>query len=138
MRPNGSSEILEGRRRKAIELLKDGLQPVEVARLVGVDRRSVRRWKAAYRQKGMKAIEARPTDGRPSRLNPKLKKEILRMLRRGPSASGYKKQDWTYALIARAIKKNFKVSYHRNYIGPLLRSMVKHPAPPNLAGRKVS
>ncbi len=127
MRPNGSSEILEGRRRKAIELLKDGMQPVEVARLVGVDRRSVRRWKAAYRQAGMRAIKARPSEGRPSRLSPQLKKEIRKMIRQGPRANGFAQETkWTYALIARAIKKKFKVAYHRNYIGPLLRASGWH------------
>ena len=138
MRPNGSAEILEGRRRKAIELLRSGLQPVEVAKLVGVDRRSVRRWKAAYRQKGMAAIKAKPAEGRPSRLSPQLRKAILRMLRQGPAVCGYKKKEWTYALIAKAIKKNFKITYHRNYIGPLLRSMVNSPMPPNLLAKKAS
>ena len=58
MRPSGSAEELERRRRRAIELLKAGLQPVEVARQLGVDRRSVRRWKAAYRHRGSRGIEA--------------------------------------------------------------------------------
>ena len=37
---------------RAIQLLKQGHPPVEVARRVGVDRRSVRRWHAAYRERG--------------------------------------------------------------------------------------
>lgn len=45
MRPFGSPEELEWRCRRAIALLKEGNLPVEVARRVGVDRRSVRRWK---------------------------------------------------------------------------------------------
>ena len=52
MRPTGSPEELERRRLRALALLKEGLQPVEVARRVGVDRRSVRRWKAAARTQG--------------------------------------------------------------------------------------
>src|SRR3989338_5953388 len=52
MRPIGSGEELERRRVRALELLKSGLWPVEVARRVGVDRRSVRRWKAAVRAGG--------------------------------------------------------------------------------------
>jgi len=42
MRPQGSPLELE-RRRRAMQLLREGLPPVEVARMVGVDRRSVRR-----------------------------------------------------------------------------------------------
>ena len=50
MRPAGSPEELERRRRRAMRLLDDGYAPVDVAHMVGVDRRSVRRWKAAYRR----------------------------------------------------------------------------------------
>ncbi|MFQ5931826.1 MAG: helix-turn-helix domain-containing protein, partial [Nitrospiraceae bacterium] len=49
MRPSGSPEMLERRRHRAMALLQRGHQPVEVARLLGVDRRSVRRWNAAFR-----------------------------------------------------------------------------------------
>ena len=49
MRPCGSPEDLERRRNRAIDLLQRGYQPVEVAHMVGADRRSVRRWNAAYR-----------------------------------------------------------------------------------------
>ena len=62
MRPHGSPEQLERRRRKALELLEQRYQPVEVANKVGVDRRSVRRWKAAYRKNGMQAIRAKPAE----------------------------------------------------------------------------
>jgi len=49
----------EKRRKKAIELLGTNLQPVEVARILGVDSRSVRRWKTAYIQNGMEGLMAR-------------------------------------------------------------------------------
>jgi transposase len=48
MRPLGNAKSLEQRRVQAIELLQDGWQPVDVARKIGVDRRSVRRWRAAF------------------------------------------------------------------------------------------
>jgi transposase len=49
MRPKGSLEELERRRMRALALLGQGETPVEVARLLDVDRRSVRRWKATAR-----------------------------------------------------------------------------------------
>ena len=49
MRPQGSPAELERRRLRAITLLEQGLRPVIVAQMVGVDRRSVRRWKRAAR-----------------------------------------------------------------------------------------
>ncbi|HCX34763.1 MAG TPA: hypothetical protein DHV08_15250, partial [Rhodocyclaceae bacterium] len=52
MRPTGTSEELERRRRRALTLLGEGMMPVEVAKLIGVDRRSVRRWRASIRKEG--------------------------------------------------------------------------------------
>src|ERR1700675_1308431 len=52
MRPTGSPEELERRRLRALALLKQGLLPSEVARRVGVNRRSVRRWKSVARRHG--------------------------------------------------------------------------------------
>src|SRR3972149_1233104 len=50
MRPPGSPQDLERRRLRAIELLKEDHPPVEVARIVGCDRRRGRRWRAALRK----------------------------------------------------------------------------------------
>jgi hypothetical protein len=59
MRPPGSPEALERRRMRALTLLKEGLPPVEVARQLRIDRRSVRRWRARYRRRG---LPPRPVD----------------------------------------------------------------------------
>ncbi len=40
MRPYGSPEALERRRFQAMDLLEDGLRPVEVAKKLKVDRRT--------------------------------------------------------------------------------------------------
>jgi hypothetical protein len=60
MRPTGSPEELERRRLRALALLEEGLLPSEVARRAGVDRRSVRRWKAAARKDGEAECEPAP------------------------------------------------------------------------------
>src|SRR3989304_2248993 len=65
MRPPGSPQDLERRRLRAIELLKEDHPPGEVARIVGCDRRSVRRGNAAFRKGGGGGLQARPTPGRP-------------------------------------------------------------------------
>ena len=68
MRPQGSPAELERRRLRAITLLDQGLLPHEVAERLGVDRRSVRRWKRAYRRRGRAGVTARPIPGRPPKL----------------------------------------------------------------------
>ena len=57
MRPSGTPQELEQRRLRAVRLLREGFAPVEVARQIGVDRRSVRRWKAAARKGGANGPE---------------------------------------------------------------------------------
>jgi len=65
MRSMGSQKALERRRVKAVEMIQKGMMPVEVARKLGVDRRSVRRWKSLYRKKSIEGLKAKPISGRP-------------------------------------------------------------------------
>lgn len=83
MRPPGSPEELERRRVRAVALLEEGYQPVDIARRVGVDRRSVRRWKRAFLREGHDSIKARPVPGRPPRLDAKDKSRLEKALLRG-------------------------------------------------------
>ena len=130
MRPLGSARTLERRRRCAIELLEAGLQPVEVARQLGVDRRSVRRWKAAYRKGGEAAIEARAAPGRPSALDDQAKARLECILLKGAKAAGFPTDLWTCPRIAEVIAERFEVEYHVDHIGRLLRGMGWSPQKP--------
>ena len=130
MRPSGSPEELERRRKRAIKLLKEGLMPVEVADRLGVDRRSVRRWKAAYRAKGEKGIEPKPASGRPPKLGQAEKKKLERILLKGATAAGFTTDLWTCPRIAKVIKKHFAVSYHVDHICRLLHGMGWSPQRP--------
>lgn len=130
MRPHGSSEQLEDRRKRAIGLLKQGYQPVEVARRLGVDRRSVRRWKAAYRREGVEGLRARPGPGRPPRLDRRAKARLEKALLKGAKAAGYATDLWTCPRVAELIACRFGVRYHVDHIGRLLHSLGWSPQKP--------
>ena len=130
MRPFGSPEQLQRRRERAIELLQQGHQPVEVARRLGVDRRSVRRWKAAYNKEGMQGIRAKPASGRPPRLDAKQREKLKRLLLKGAVESGFSTDLWTCPRIAKVIEARFGVRYHVDHIGRLLRSLGWSPQKP--------
>jgi len=130
MRPSGSPESLERRRWRAISLYQEGLQPVEIARRVRVDRRSVRRWKAAFLTGGREAIRAKPLPGRPAKLNQAAKKLLERLLLGGARAVGYSTDLWTCPSVAQVIQKTFGVRYHVDHIGRLLRSLGWTPQKP--------
>jgi len=136
MRPAGNPEVLQQRREHAIKLLKQGRQPVDVARVVGVDRRSVRRWNAAYRDKGSKGIMAIPNTGRPPRLNAQAKKLLERALLKGAQAAGFPNDLWTCPRVAHLIKTSFAISYHVDHIGRLLGSLGFSPQKPERRARE--
>jgi transposase len=130
MRPEGSGKQLERRRQRAIALLEEGHAPVEVARVLGVDRRSVRRWNAAYHQQGASGLAARAVPGRPSKLSLRQRTQLEGMLLRGAAAHGFESDLWTCPRVAQIIARRFGIGYHVDHIGRLLRSLGWTPQRP--------
>jgi transposase len=130
MRPTGSPEELERRRLAALQLLGEGLLPSEVAKRIGVDRRSVRRWKAAARLEGEAGVKAHPASGRPPKLNAKDKRALEGLLLKGPLAAGFGTDLWTCPRVAQVIEERFGVQYHVDHIGRLLHDLGWSPQKP--------
>lgn len=130
MRPKGSADELERRRRRAIELLERDHQPVDVAGMLGVDRRSVRRWHAAHRRQGDEGLRARPAPGRPPKLDARQRAQLERVLLKGARAAGFESDLWTCPRVAELIARRFEVRYHVDHIGRLLRSFGWSPQRP--------
>src|SRR3972149_2861783 len=130
MRPCGSPEELERRRVRAIQLLLQGHQPVEVAQLVGVDRRSVRRWNRLYREAGDDGLRAKPAPGRPPKLDARARQRLERALLQGAKAAGFATDLWTCPRVARIIRDRFGVTYHVDHVGRLLRDLGWSPQKP--------
>ena len=81
MRPKGSAVELEARRRKAVALLQDGKSNTEVARLVGADLSSVKRWKRAVAAGGLTVLAAKPNRERMPKLTPAQRQELAVIVR---------------------------------------------------------
>ena len=120
MRPRGSPDQLEMRRRRAIELLKEGETYRAVARRLKASLSSIVRWFQAYRRKGTKGLDSRPTPGRPCRLTVPQKKRLETLLLRGAQAAGYSTDLWTLHRIGELIRKEFAVRYALSAIWRLL------------------
>lgn len=123
MRPKGSAQELERRRYRAIALLKADHGICEVARIVGVHSGSVVRWRDAYKRAGMKALKSKPPPGRPPKLSQAERQQLIRLLKRGPAAHGYRTALWTLSRIAEVIRRNFCVRYHPSQIWRILKAM---------------
>jgi transposase len=123
MRPHGSPEALEQRRRRAVALLKQDLSLHEIARRIGCHASSVLRWRDTSRRGGAGALKAKPAPGRPCRLTARQKKRLVRLLSQGAMAHGYRTELWTTQRIAALIELKFGVRYHRNHVGKLLHQI---------------
>ncbi|MEW5949417.1 MAG: hypothetical protein AB1711_08390 [Thermodesulfobacteriota bacterium] len=89
MRPHGGPKELEQRRQRAISLLREGYQPVDVATMLGLDRRSMRRWEATHRQKDEKGILARQAPGRSPKLDSNDLRKLAKALLKGSRKVGH-------------------------------------------------
>ena len=123
MRPQGSHQQLEKRRRRAIQLLKAGKNLSAVAAALSASVSSVFRWWSTYRQKGMRGLSPQPVSGRPHKLSAHQKEQLLGHLVAGPLSHGYATDLWTLKRIARLIRKRFGVEYHRCHVWKLLTSL---------------
>ena len=136
MRPSGSPEELERRRRRAIALLQQGMAPVDVARHVGADRRSVRRWRADHERAGPAGVDAKPVPGRPPKLDPKRRAQLERLLLRGAGAAGFSTPLWTCPRVAAVVRREFGVRYHVDHVGRVLRALGWSPQKPERRARE--
>jgi transposase len=123
MRPKGSAVELEARRRKAVALLQDGKSNTEVARLVGADLSSVKRWKRAVAAGGLTVLAAKPNRGRTPKLTPAQRQELAAIVRAGPLAAGFRNNLWTCRRVAEVIRQRFAIEYHRDHVGKILHAL---------------
>src|SRR5215470_5714468 len=118
MRPKGTAAELERRRRRAVELVDQGESPAGAARVLGVTRPSLHRWRRMARSDG--GLAAGPATGAKRRLSDPQLKELEGLLDQGAPAHGFANELWTSARVALLIR-HFGVKYHPDYVRRLLR-----------------
>src|ERR1700680_1664055 len=97
-RPYGSASSLEQRRRQAVLAVQKGDHVKDVARIIGVNRRSIYRWLNLLQQTDAPAPKPHP--GPETRLSLTQQRQLERMLRQGAQAHGWPNQLWTTQRIA--------------------------------------
>jgi transposase len=113
---------LEKRRRRAVELLKQGLSLSAIARRLRSSVSSVHRWAGAWKAGGNFGLASRPTPGRPRKLTERERERLPQILLQGAEACGFPNELWTLKRIAAVIRREFGVQYHPSHLWRVLQS----------------
>ena len=121
MRPIGTAEELERRRRRAVQLVNQGEHPDDVAHFLGCGRSSVYTWLNLQRQAPAE-LAAKRHPGRPPGLDAGQLSRLETLLREGAKAHGWRTQLWTAARVAEVIRRHFGISYHPEHVRKIVKS----------------
>jgi transposase len=108
-RDRESLKKLERRRRLAAELLRQGVQPAEVARWVESSRQSVMRWSRQLEQDGLRGLRRAGRIGRPPLLSDRKLEPLAKRLKAGSLSAAYVTERWTLRRIGTLIDHEFGV-----------------------------
>jgi transposase len=136
MRTRGTAQELERRRRLAIQRVREGHTQVQVAQVLGVHDRTVRKWIAAYRHKGDQGLAAKPHPGRLPKLSPRKQLLVLGWLRKNPMSFGFATELWTARRMAQIIERKFGVHYNHRYLNAWLAARAISPQKPECQARE--
>ena len=136
MRPIGTPEALEARRRVAARLFAQGKSLAKVAAAVGSSLSSASRWKQAWRHGGVRTLRAKPHPGREPKLSRQAQRKLLTALRLGSRHWGYAPDGWSAPLVQDLIRRLFAVDYHPDYVGTLLHRLGWSPQKPEQLARE--
>jgi transposase len=114
---------LEQRRCQAVSAVQKGDRVKDVARIIGVNPRSIYRWLNLSEQPD--GLAAKPHAGPATRLSLSQQRHLEQLLRRGAQAHGWPNQLWTTQRIAEVIRRHFGISLHHDHVGRFLRQRLK-------------
>jgi transposase len=117
------SQRLEQRRLKAAVLFRRGTTQAEVARRFTVSPEAARQWHNAWKRGGKAALTSQGNPGAKPRLTEADKRNVERVLLKGPTASGFGTPVWTLARMQQVIRRETGVRYHPAHVWKILTNM---------------
>jgi transposase len=124
MRPIGTAEELERRRRRAVELVKQGESPAQVAHFLGCGRSSVYTWVKADRD-NPRRLAAKLHTGPTPQLDDEQIKQLEGLLLQGARAHGWHNDLWSAHRVAEVIRRHFGVAYHTEHARKIIRRRLR-------------
>ena len=109
------------RRKEAIQLLQAGdLKQVQIARHLGVTEAAVSKWRKKLEEEGPDSLELHKATGRPPKLGEKDIQILRKKLEYDLDEDGLPSELWYLDKVNELIKKDFHVSFNKNYVYELL------------------
>jgi transposase len=118
-RPIGTAAELERRRRRAVLLVQQGEPRANVARILGVQPKSVARWLRAARNPN--GLDAKPQTGPRPGLSDDQLGQLEQLLLQGSKHHGWHNDLWTAARVAVLIERHFGIRYHPEHARKILK-----------------
>lgn len=113
---------LQAMRMQAIKAMKNGVSPETIAKVMGVNPRSVYRWLAAYASGGQKALEAKPIPGRTPKVMPAQMRWLAETIRHDtPQQYQFGFALWTLALVGEVLHRKFNIRLSSGSVSRLMR-----------------
>jgi len=94
-----------------------------VAAVLQVSTEAVRQWLVQFLAQGLRSLAAQPRSGRRPRLTKTQKRELYRLIEKGPQPAGFPGACWRSPMIQELIQRKYKVSYSVYYIAALLKNL---------------
>ncbi|WP_406689557.1 helix-turn-helix domain-containing protein [Saccharopolyspora sp. ID03-671] len=119
-----SPEALEEIRRRAVAAVESGASQSDVARLLGVSRKTVGAWVRAFRRSGEDSFRARTRGRRPGEqlaLSTRQQEWTIRAITRGtPDSHGLRAQLWSRQAVSDLVHREFQVLLSPATVGQYL------------------
>ena len=123
MRPTGTAQELEARRKVAARLFSRGKTNADVAETCGVSLSAVKIWKRRWKEAGVAGLAAKPHPGPTPHLSQRDLAKLEKLLLAGAQRAGFDSDLWTCSRIARLIQDRFDVEYHPSHVWKILRRL---------------
>jgi transposase len=135
MRDNDGRKLdhrtLEVLRVRAVEQVRAGAHPEDVAVTLGLHRKTVYGWLAKYREGGTDALRAKPVPGRPPKpTSTQIARLYALIVGQDPRQLSFAFALWTREMVREVIRREFGVALSAVSVGRLLRTMGLSPQRP--------
>ena len=113
-----SARLVE--RAKILQLGSEGQSVPQIAEVLGLHEKTIRKWFKRFEQEGLAGLEDAPRSGAPSRYTVENKARVLQAARTRPSELGLPYGSWTFERLAAYVKEQLGLSMKKTRIFEIL------------------